>query len=287
MNPYSGDFSIIPWNFLVVAGIFAAMVACSENNTNQNSTNDTRMQLALSERIILAQEAADSRLKVEVVVDGDTANPIPLTGLMIDNNTKTLTSDTRITLTAGDHELELIYYLDDPDFKLVRIVETDILTVKVTVDTTSEADFTAVQFRYLDNDHDGFLDATEIYKRTNPSDPESMPLPDKPVGVILTTGSSNIKIEWAAVEGASTYTLFWNTSNNVDSSSFRIDNVTSPFNHTSLTNGTEYFYRVMASNTAGGNSDLSDVVSAIPQPDSPTTTGSWDASQWDNTQWGN
>jgi len=49
-------------------------------------------------------------------------------------------------------------------------------------------------------------------------------------------------ISFSTVPGASSYNLYWKTSSGVTISDTKITGVTSPHNHTSLSNGTTYYY---------------------------------------------
>jgi len=67
------------------------------------------------------------------------------------------------------------------------------------------------------------------------------------------------------VSGASSYTLYWGSSTGISSSSTAITGITDDnYTHTGLDNGTTYYYKVAAVNTAGTGS-LSSEVSATPR----------------------
>ncbi len=89
-------------------------------------------------------------------------------------------------------------------------------------------------------------------------------VPSTPPNVTATAGDGQITISWDTVTGATSYNIYWSTSTGVTiSTSTKISNVTSPYTHTGLTNGTTYYYVVTAENSYG-ESDESDEVDATP-----------------------
>ena len=63
-----------------------------------------------------------------------------------------------------------------------------------------------------------------------------------PTGVTATGGESQGVLDWTAVSGASSYTVYWGSSTGISSSSTAISSVsTDNYNHTGLYNGTAYY----------------------------------------------
>ncbi len=96
--------------------------------------------------------------------------------------------------------------------------------------------------------------------------------PDSPSNVSALGGDALITITWDSVSNATSYNLYWSTSNDVSVLDTQIGSVTSPYVHTGLTNGTTYYYVITAVNS-GGESSASPEASATPQvapPVSPT-----------------
>ena len=58
----------------------------------------------------------------------------------------------------------------------------------------------------------------------------------------VVAGDAQNTISVSAVGGASSYNLYWKTSSGVTTSDTKITGITSPHVHSSLSNGTEYFY---------------------------------------------
>ena len=89
-------------------------------------------------------------------------------------------------------------------------------------------------------------------------------IPAAPAGVTATGGFQQATISWDAVNGATSYNIYWSTTAGVTpASGTQIADATSPYVQMGLTAGTTYYYVVTAVNSAG-ESDPSDEVSAIP-----------------------
>jgi len=90
-----------------------------------------------------------------------------------------------------------------------------------------------------------------------------------PSGVSATNGYYQVAVDWTAVSGASSYTLYWGNSTGITSSSTAITGITGDnYTHTGLDNGTTYYYKI-ATVDSTGTSELSSEVNAIPR-DAPT-----------------
>lgn len=103
-------------------------------------------------------------------------------------------------------------------------------------------------------------------------------VPAAPAGVSATASDSSITISWAPVSGAESYNLYMATQDGVSRGNYgslaggmQHLSVTSPYNHTDLTNGTTYYFVVTALN-ANGESAESLEVSATPEPHSYSGT---------------
>ena len=92
-----------------------------------------------------------------------------------------------------------------------------------------------------------------------------------PSGVSATLGWHQVAVDWTAVSGASSYTVYWGSSTDISSSSTAITGITDDnYTHTGLDNGTTYYYKVATVNSAGTGS-LSSEYSATPRT-GPTVT---------------
>ena len=88
-----------------------------------------------------------------------------------------------------------------------------------------------------------------------------------PTGVSAVAGDSKVVVTWNAVDQATGYNIYWSHATGVSSSTgTKIDNVSSPYVHNGLGNGSPYYYVVTAYNEYG-ESGNSQEVSAIPRAD--------------------
>jgi fibronectin type 3 domain-containing protein len=109
--------------------------------------------------------------------------------------------------------------------------------------------------------------------QTDPVDVTTkMQVPDTPDGLTATAlSASEIRIDFNTVNNATGYIIYWS-----ESASGPYDSLTTvgsgTYTHNGLTSNTEYFYKVSAYND-GGESDLSNPVSAttLPAPPDPPT----------------
>ena len=92
-----------------------------------------------------------------------------------------------------------------------------------------------------------------------------------PSDVSATLGYYKVAIDWTAVSGASSYTVYWSNSTGVSSSSTAITGITDDnYTHSGRDNGTTYYYKVAAVDSSVTGS-LSSEVNATPR-DAPTVT---------------
>ncbi len=71
-----------------------------------------------------------------------------------------------------------------------------------------------------------------------------------PTGLIATPGNAQVTLTWD-VESGSTYDLYWSTTPGGGTNGNQITDVTAPYTHTGLTNGTDYYYVLTATNHFG------------------------------------
>lgn len=94
--------------------------------------------------------------------------------------------------------------------------------------------------------------------------------PNTPSGLTAVAGNGKVTVSWSGVS-SSTYRLYWSATSGGAKTGSRIDRATSPYVLTGLTNGTTYYFAVMAVNSEG-ESPLSSEVSATPAASSPPAT---------------
>ena len=87
---------------------------------------------------------------------------------------------------------------------------------------------------------------------------------------------AQVNLDWTTVSGANSYTLYWDISTGISSSSSSIASINSGnYTHTGLDSGTNYYYKV-AGVSASGTGLLSSEVSAatpLPAPDNLSASG--------------
>ncbi|MCD6359901.1 MAG: DUF1566 domain-containing protein, partial [Armatimonadetes bacterium] len=112
--------------------------------------------------------------------------------------------------------------------------------------------------------------------------------PSTPTNVTATAGDEQVTISWENVSGATSYNIYWATSSGVTKSTgTKITNVSSPYTHTGLTNGTTYYYIVTAENSYGESDESSEVNAESQAPDITAPPAPIDLvatpSSWSNT----
>jgi hypothetical protein len=88
-------------------------------------------------------------------------------------------------------------------------------------------------------------------------------LPAAPDNLSASGANNTIILSWNSVSGATSYTLYWDNVSGIDSSDTAITSITNDnYTHSSLDNGSIYYYKVAAVNSSGTGT-LSSVASAI------------------------
>lgn len=89
--------------------------------------------------------------------------------------------------------------------------------------------------------------------------------------------AGQVSLDWNAVGCAISYTIFWDNSTSISSSSTSITGLSdSNYTHSDLDNGSTYYYKVAAIDAANTSSDLSSEISAatpLPAPDNLSISG--------------
>ena len=98
-----------------------------------------------------------------------------------------------------------------------------------------------------------------------------------PSGLTATGTAGQVSLDWSAVTSASSYTVYWGNSTGVSSSSTAITSVsTDNYTHSSLDNGSIYYYKVAAvgsDNTTGSLSSEVNAATPLPAPDNLSASG--------------
>jgi fibronectin type 3 domain-containing protein len=98
-----------------------------------------------------------------------------------------------------------------------------------------------------------------------------------PSNLTATGVAGQVTLDWNAVSGANSYTVYWDNTTGVSSSSTAITSIsTDNYTHSSLDNGSTYYYKVAAFDTDNTTGYLSSEVSAstpLPAPDNLSASG--------------
>lgn len=96
--------------------------------------------------------------------------------------------------------------------------------------------------------------------------------PSRPVGAVVSAGNAANTLQWNSVTGATNYHIYWNTVSGTGVSGTKMSNVSSPYTHTSLQNGTTYYYVITAANSAGESAPSVEIsgTPAVPPPGAPS-----------------
>ena len=98
-----------------------------------------------------------------------------------------------------------------------------------------------------------------------------------PSELTATGTAGQVSLDWSAVTSASSYTVYWDNTTGISSSSTAITSVsTDSYTHSSLDNGSIYYYKVAAIDSAGKVGALSSEVNAatpLPAPDNLSASG--------------
>ncbi|MFZ3114358.1 MAG: fibronectin type III domain-containing protein, partial [Syntrophales bacterium] len=107
---------------------------------------------------------------------------------------------------------------------------------------------------------------------TTVAPPPTPTSPAAPTGVTATGGTNQVTIAWANVSGATSYNLYWSTTNGfTKASGTQITGATSPTVQNGLADGATYYYFVTAVNSAGEGAASVQVVATTLTP-APTLT---------------
>jgi len=164
-------------------------------------------------------------------------------------------------------ELQVTDYLgnQDTDQVVVRIRPIDVDSDSVS-DIWETNHFGSLSFSGSDDpDGDGLSNLVEYQ---NSTDPNVQTYPNEPRYFRVAQGDGENRITWGATENALAFDIYWSLDSNVTSQSGNlISDVTSPYVHTGVTNGQDYYYLLVARN--GCCETLSTVAHAA------TGTNSW------------
>jgi hypothetical protein len=90
------------------------------------------------------------------------------------------------------------------------------------------------------------------YTNTFTTDPAPVGVPNAPTGITATPGNGQVRLDWLATSGATSYNVYYGTAPGVTTTAGTpILNMRAPFVHIGLNNGATYYYIVTAVNSFG------------------------------------
>jgi YVTN family beta-propeller protein len=183
------------------------------------------------------------------------------------------------TVTSGSYSFEWESIAEASDYQIHVSTDSNFTSTVIdeTISITSYTPTTALSantyyWRVRAEESSGGQSAwSEVWSFTVSAEPVP---PAPPTNVTATAGDEQVTISWDTVSGATSYNIYWSTSSGVSSTSYegKIEDITeTSYTHTGLTNGTTYYYVVIAVNDYG-ESDESEEVPASPSvPTYPDT----------------
>ena len=115
------------------------------------------------------------------------------------------------------------------------------------------------------------VNGIEILSSSTPAPPAT------PTGLAAIAGNASMILSWNATPGATSYNIFCGTTSGGEGTTAVGTSTTNGFTVTGLTNGTEYYCTVSATNSAGTSAQSSEV-SGLPTTGSPPPPSSLDIS---------
>ena len=142
------------------------LTACSQGaDPQQGVISDDKLNAPLP-KAISALSVDETNLIVEVVVNGDTDNPMRIGNLVVDATMGTFSGDVS-GIPAGTSTLSLVYSIDDPSQGKVEVIRTSDITIDVVVGENTPADFSSAEMIYTDTDGDGISNLDELENGTS------------------------------------------------------------------------------------------------------------------------
>ena len=112
----------------------------------------------------------ENNLVVEVVINGDTDNPLPVENLKVDKTMGTFSGDV-FGVPTGTFTLSLVYSIKTLQYETVEVIRTSEITVTVVANEDAPVDFSSTEMTYTDTDGDGIHNLDELENGTKPYEP--------------------------------------------------------------------------------------------------------------------
>jgi len=99
-------------------------------------------------------------------------------------------------------------------------------------------------------------------------------VPSAPTGLTASPGNAQVSLSWTAASGATSYNVYRSTTSGGEGTTAIATGITGiAYNDTGLTNGTTYFYKVAAVNSAGTSAQSSEASATPSMSGAPGTPG--------------
>ncbi|NOX91028.1 MAG: hypothetical protein GXP18_00830, partial [Gammaproteobacteria bacterium] len=137
------------------------LTACSQGpDSQQGVISDGKLSAPLPKAII-ARSINGSTLIVDMVINGDTDNPLRIENLDVDTDAGTFSGGVP-GFSAGTYTLSLVYSIVDSAQIIVEVIRTSDITVTVVANEDTPADFSSSNIFYTDTDGDTFSNLDEL-----------------------------------------------------------------------------------------------------------------------------
>jgi len=137
------------------------LAACSQGSDSQQGVISDDKLSAPFPKAITALLVDNTNLMVEVVINGDTDNPLPVENLDVDTIAGTFSGNVP-GLPTGTYTLLLVYSIIDPGQGTVEVIRTSEITVDVVANEETPADFSSAGMTHTDTDGDGISNLDEL-----------------------------------------------------------------------------------------------------------------------------
>jgi len=137
------------------------LAACSQGSDSQQGVISDDKLSAPFPKAITALLVDNTNLMVEVVINGDTDNPLQVENLDVDTTAGTFSGNVP-GLPTGTYTLLLVYSIIDPGQGAVEVIRTSEITVDVVANEETPADFSSAGMTHTDTDGDGISNLDEL-----------------------------------------------------------------------------------------------------------------------------
>jgi len=250
---------------------------CSSSTTSASSGDNTITLNSLNDGTY-----SDCEITVSDTAANE-SNSITLTSFSIDSTAATLVETSAIDSSAND---------STPDYTFVSS-EAGTITYSGSCSSSTTIAIAGTNTITLNSLSDGTYSDCKIIVTDSLGNSvtiniSSFTVSTTPSNLTATGAVGQVSLDWDAVSGISSYTVYWDNSTGVSSSSSAITSInTDNYTHSGLDNGSVYYYKVSAVFSDNSTGPLSSEVSAttpLPAPDNLTASGanntvtlSWDS----------